>query len=115
MTKKVYMKPNPPQPNKVAQFNSDICNGCNNCVQACPHDVLMPHPEQKKPPIVLYPEECWYCGACVEECSRHGAIAMVHPLNQSIVVRWIRKDTGEAFRLGMKNPPPPNTRPPSGE
>ena len=114
MNKKVYMTPNIPQPNKVVEFNPDICNGCNSCVQVCPHDVFMPHPDKKNSPIVLYPEECWYCGGCVEECSLEGAITLVHPLNQRIVVRWKRKHTGEVFRLGMKNPPPPNNKPPSG-
>ena len=77
-------------------------------------DVMMPNPEKKKPPIVVYPEECWFCGGCVEECPRDGAITMLHPTQQRISVNWKRKDTGEYFRLGMKNPPPPNTRPPSG-
>jgi hypothetical protein len=35
-----------------------------------------------------------------------------YPLNQR--VGWKRKATGEYFRIGMKNPPPPNTRPPVG-
>jgi hypothetical protein len=39
---------------------------------------------------------------------------MLHPVSQRISVNWRRKETGEYFRLGMKNPPPPNTRPPSG-
>jgi len=65
------------------------------------------------PPIVLYPDECWFCGTCVEECPAAGAIRMEHPLNQR--VGWKRKETGELFRLGMKNPPPPYTRPPVGE
>jgi hypothetical protein len=41
-----------------------------------------------------------------------GAIKMEHPLNQRM--GWKRKETGEYFRVGMKNPPPPNTRPPVG-
>jgi hypothetical protein len=53
-------------------------------------------------------------GGCVEECPNPGAIKMLHPTSQRISVNWKRKDTGELFRLGMKNPPPPNTRPPSG-
>jgi formate hydrogenlyase subunit 6/NADH:ubiquinone oxidoreductase subunit I len=114
MSDKVYMVSNPPTPNKVVEFNPDICNGCNLCVEVCPTDVMMPNPEKKKPPIVLYAEECWYCGGCVEECPRPGAITMLHPTSQRISVNWKRKDTGEYFRLGMKNPPPPNTRPPSG-
>lgn len=68
---------------------------------------------QYKPPLVLYPDECWFCGTCVEECPVEGAIRLEHPLNQRVA--WKRKDTGELFRRGMKNPPPPNLRPPVGE
>lgn len=64
------------------------------------------------PPIVLYPDECWFCGTCVEDCPVPGAIKLQHPLNRR--VGWLRKETGEYFRIGMKNPPPPNTRPPVG-
>jgi NADH-quinone oxidoreductase subunit F len=67
---------------------------------------------QYSPPIVLYPDECWFCGTCVEECPVKGAIRMEHPLNQR--VGWKRKETGELFRMGMKNPPPPYTKPPVG-
>jgi len=95
-----YMVPNPPTPNKVLAFDKDICIGCNRCVE--------------KEPIVMYPEECWFCGGCVEECPAPGAITLVHPTQQRISVNWKRRDTGELFRLGMKNPPEPNTRPPSG-
>jgi ferredoxin len=113
MNDKIYMMPNPATPNKGQHFDREKCNGCNACVEVCPTDVMMPHPEKQKPPIVVYAEECWYCGACIEECPR-GAISMAHPLNQNISVNWKRKETGEYFRLGMKNPPPPNNRPPSG-
>ncbi len=64
------------------------------------------------PPIVLYPDECWFCGTCVEDCPVPGAIKLQHPLNRR--VGWLRKETGEYFRIGMKNPPTPNTRPPIG-
>ena len=114
MSDKVYMVPNPPTPNKAVEFNPEICNGCNKCIEVCRTDILMPNPEEGKPPIVLYPDECWYGGCCVAECPRPGAITMVNPLEQKISVNWKRKDTEEYFRLGMKNPPPPNTKPPSG-
>jgi NADPH-dependent glutamate synthase beta subunit-like oxidoreductase/ferredoxin len=68
---------------------------------------------QYEPPMVLYPDECWFCGTCVEECPAAGAIRMEHPLNQR--VGWKRKETGELFRPGMKNPPPPYTLPPVGD
>jgi NAD-dependent dihydropyrimidine dehydrogenase PreA subunit len=114
MCGKVYMVPNPPTPNRSVDFDPDICIGCNRCVEVCRNDVLMPNPEKGKPPIVLYTDECRYCGCCVEECLNAGAITLIHPLNQSIVVSWRRKDTGEIFRLGMNNPPNPNTKPPLG-
>ena len=110
----VYMSPNPPTPNISVRFDEAKCTGCNLCVEVCPTDVMMPNPKKGQPPMVLYAEECWYCGGCVEECPE-GAVSMVHPTNQRISVNWKRKDTGEYFRLGMKNPPPPNTRPPSGK
>jgi len=115
MSDKIYMVPNPPTPNNGMKFNPAICTGCNRCVDICPDDCMMPNPEKRKTPIVLYPEECWFCGACVEECPEKGAITMRHPVSQQISVNWVRKDTGEYFRLGMKNPPPPNNRPPSGD
>lgn len=114
MSEKVYMAPNPPTPNRALSFDPDICNGCNMCVEACRSDVMMPNPQKKKPPIVLYPDECWFCGCCVEECRQPGAITLFHPMGQAVLISWKRKETGEVFRLGMKNPPPPNTKPPSG-
>ena len=114
MDKKVYMVPNPPTPNDVVEFDEKICNGCNRCVEICRTDVLMPNPEKGKPPIILYADECWHCGCCVLECARPGAIRMWHPLNQSVPVVWKRKRTGRSYRLGMRKPPAPDTRPPSG-
>jgi NAD-dependent dihydropyrimidine dehydrogenase PreA subunit len=114
MNDKVYMVPNPPAPSNGMKFDAGKCIGCNRCVDVCPDDVFMPAPEKGQPPVVLYAEECWFCGGCVEECPVPGAITMRHPLSQNISVNWRRKETGEYFRLGMKNPPPPVTRPPSG-
>jgi len=115
MDEKIYMVPNPPVPNRAVEFNSSLCTHCYRCVEVCPTDVMMPDPEKKQPPIVVYPEECWYCGGCVEECPKPGAIRLVHPAQQRISVNWKRKTTGELFRLGQKNPPPPYNRPPSGK
>ena len=109
---KVYMFPNPLTPCQAIVIDPELCNGCNRCVEVCRTDVLVPNPEKRKPPIVLYPDECWFCGCCVADCPVPGAIKMEHPLNQR--VGWKRKETGEYFRIGMKNPPPPNTRPPIG-
>lgn len=113
-SRQAYMIPNPPTPNRAIDFDPDICNGCNRCVEICRSDLLMPNPVKGEPPIVLYPDECWHCGVCVLECPRPKAIAMTHPLNQSVSVAWKRVATGAEYRLGMREPPPPNTKPPSG-
>ena len=114
MSAQVFMVPNPPSPNPAISFDAAVCNGCNRCVQICRSDVLMPNPSHGGAPLVLYTDECWYCGTCVLECPRPGAITLLHPMNQAVSVVWKRPSTGESFRLGMKNPPPPNRRPPSG-
>ena len=69
-------------------FDAEKCAGCNRCVEACQMDVLAHNPEGK-PPLVMYPEECWYCGCCVMECPNLGAIRLRHPLMNQ--VSWIEK------------------------
>jgi NAD-dependent dihydropyrimidine dehydrogenase PreA subunit len=112
MESKAYLVPNPMTPCRAIVIDPGLCTGCNQCVEVCRTDVLVPNPENGKPPIVLYPDECWFGGCCVAHCTVPGAIRMEYPLNQR--VGWKRKETGEYFRIGMKNPPPPNTRPPVG-
>ena len=62
-------------------FNEEVCTGCNTCVEVCMCDALAANPEKGKPPIVLYPEECWFCGCCVTDCPQkdQGAIQIVTP------------------------------------
>jgi NAD-dependent dihydropyrimidine dehydrogenase PreA subunit len=113
MYSKATLVPNPMTPNQATVIDEKLCKGCNACVEVCRTEVLLPNAEEGKPPIVTYPDECWFCGCCVEACPTPGAIRMEYPLNQK--VGWKRKETGEYFRVGMKNPPPANTRPPVGE
>ncbi|MBI5446849.1 MAG: ferredoxin family protein [Deltaproteobacteria bacterium] len=89
--------PNRPSPGLPVVIDADVCTGCNRCVEVCQVDVLIPHPEKGKPPILLHPDECWYEGSCVEHCPTAGAIRLNHPLAQR--VRWKRKGTGESFRV----------------
>ena len=109
---KAYLVPNPATPNENVIFNPDVCTGCNTCVDSCRSSVLVPNPKKGQPPIALYPDECWFCGCCVGDCRVPGAIKLEHPLNMRN--NWKRKETGQTFRLGMKNPPAPNTKPPVG-
>jgi NAD-dependent dihydropyrimidine dehydrogenase PreA subunit len=94
---KVYAAPNVPTPNRPVIFNPEICNGCNECIEVCQVDVFVPNPEVGKPPIILYPDECWYGGCCVYTCPNPGAINFNWPLMQR--VHWKRKATGEHFRV----------------
>lgn len=66
---------------KHVYFNEDVCDGCNICVDICMCDALAPNPEKGKPPIVMYPEECWFGGCCISHCPRkgEGAIRIVTP------------------------------------
>lgn len=111
-TRTATLGPNLITPNQPIIFDADACTGCNLCIEDCPIDVFVPAPERGAVPLILYPDECWYCGCCEMRCPEyaHGAIRINFPLMQR--ARWKRKATGEHFRLGMKNPPPPNTRPP---
>ena len=63
----------------------------------CQVDVLIPNPQKGLPPLVLFPEECWYGGCCEGVCQRMGAMQLHLPLTQR--VRWKRKETGEHFRV----------------
>lgn len=70
------------------RFDKDVCIGCGRCMEACMIDVMTPAPEKGMPPVVSFPDECWYCGCCVMECPT-GAIHLHHPLMNQ--VRWVEK------------------------
>jgi len=78
-------------------FSSEICNGCNKCIETCQMDIMITNPEKNKPPIVIYPGECWYDGSCVSACPKPGAIKLNSISKNN--VHWKRKATGEDFYL----------------
>lgn len=61
-------------------FDATKCIGCNACAAICQCDVLLPSPELGKHPVVVWPGECYYCGACVMSCPQKGAIRLQHPV-----------------------------------
>ncbi len=99
-------------PNRPVLFDEETCTGCNICVDVCSMDVLAPNPIKRGLPLIVFPDECWYCGCCEMHCPTYelGSIRINFPLMQR--GRWKRKESGEHFRVGMKNPPLPNTRKP---
>ena len=107
--KQIRLYPNPITPNSSILFDEDLCIGCGRCINHCRSDVLMPNPQKGKPPVVAYPDECWFCGCCALACPRH-AVMMTFPMNQRAV--WRRKDTGKLYRTCVENDLEENTRPP---
>ena len=88
MSKKdVYASGNQITPNTPIVFDEDACIACDMCIDPCMSDVFISNPERGKPPISLH-----------------------RPMMQR--VRWKNKETGEHFRIGMPNPPPPSRKPP---
>ena len=97
MEKKIYAIPNVQTPSVPVRINSEICIGCNTCVETCPIDVFIPNPKKGGPPILLHPEECWYCGCCANDCPTPGAMHFNWPLPSK--PRWRNKATGETGQL----------------
>ena len=62
------------------RFNEELCIGCGRCAAVCQCDIMIPSPRKGQHPVVMYPGECYYCGACVMVCPKKGAIKLVHPL-----------------------------------
>lgn len=46
-------------------FDESLCIGCGTCARVCQCDILFPSDKKGTHPIVAYPGECYYCGACV--------------------------------------------------
>ncbi len=97
-----FIESNVTGPTIAVVIDEDLCIGCNACANICRMQTILPNPEKGKPPIVAYPDECWYCACCVEAC-RTGALHMNLPINQRIFFK--RKDTGEVFRIGGDESP----------
>ena len=95
--RKHYAFPNKSTPGMPVIIDETKCTGCNKCVNICTTDVLVPNPEKGKPPIIMYPEECWYAACCVEECPVPGAITLRHPLMMR--VHYKDKRTGKIKRV----------------
>lgn len=72
-------------------IKKEICNGCNKCVDGCPMAMIFPAEKLGGPPVVRYPDECWYCGSCVMVCpTQPPAIDLIHPLNMRLALKRVK-------------------------
>lgn len=51
--------------------------GCTICDVFCPGDIIY-REDKTELPVVKYPDECWYCGACALHCPAD-AITILFP------------------------------------
>lgn len=88
---------------KPIQYDASLCIGCGRCAEVCPCDILLfpakeaenGHQESGNKntcPTVVWPGECYYCGACVMVCPRPGAIHLTHPLMNQAKFVPVKKD-----------------------
>ena len=93
---KIVAIPNVNTPNAPTTADETKCTGCNHCLEVCPVDCYIPNPKKGKSPILLYPEECWYCGCCVNECPS-GALEFHWAIQHKPY--WKNKATGEVHQV----------------
>jgi adenylylsulfate reductase subunit B len=67
MTKEITMPP---------VIDHEKCTLCGTCSEHCPLDVIY---MGEKTVDVRYPDECWHCGVCRQDCSE-GAVSIDFPL-----------------------------------
>ncbi len=83
-------------------INEETCvDGCTICDFFCPGDIIY-RESKTEAPIIKYPDECWYCGACVIHCPVD-AVSIVFPpemLNCETPVTALLGKTVEEFSKG---------------
>jgi len=61
------------------------CKVCGTCVDVCAEDVYFAS-EDGEVPVVSYPDFCFHCNCCVEECPE-GAISLRISLPQTLLYK----------------------------
>ena len=95
MAQRIYAIPNISTPNRPVINDAELCRGCNGCVGGASDRRVDSRSGSGAPPIILHPEECRYCGCCVDQCPT-GALKISWPIQQRGY--WKRVATGQNFR-----------------
>jgi adenylylsulfate reductase, subunit B len=66
-------------------IDQEKCTGCGTCVDVCSEDVYFGS-EEGATPLVSYPEVCFHCNCCVQECPTE-AIRLRIPLPQMLLFK----------------------------
>lgn len=54
-------------------FDYEKCDGCGVCSAVCPGDVIYMRPTgvgRERKPYNRFPQECWHCGSCRQDCEQ---------------------------------------------
>lgn len=62
-------------------IDHDKCNACGTCDAHCPLDVLYLVDDRVD---IRYPNECWHCGACRQDCPTGAVEIEFTPLMLSV-------------------------------
>ncbi len=73
-------------------IDKEKCTQCGTCGEVCAEDVYFGSEPGKLPPVT-YPEFCFHCNCCVEECPS-GAISLRIPLTEMLLYK---RDESEQF------------------
>ena len=54
----------------MAMVNPELCDGCGECVTACPYEAITVSGDQGKKAAIVNVANCKGCGGCVPVCPR---------------------------------------------
>jgi NAD-dependent dihydropyrimidine dehydrogenase PreA subunit len=57
----------------IEYIKEESCDGCGNCADSCPMDVLRMDRDKNKA-VIRYQDDCMSCFVCEEECPNSGTI-----------------------------------------
>jgi len=69
-TKKIDRKKPKKKPEQFPWFMPFMCEGCGDCIEACPNSCIELMGLNRKVPVawLIYPDYCLGCGNCVNVC-----------------------------------------------